>query len=237
MDPGLPPAISFTEMAAPGDDQGGPYSSTLSDATAGGATQQQQKGRGRFSGRQRFSPGAAEAAAESAANEGPVASSESASGSGAGGMPPVDTGDLGPQSSLRPPPESVSISGGLDKATEELVAAANEALELAMRYRGAFQTTPSPASAASARGVQPGPSPLVFSGCHVFKSGCTGLTLMPAALSESPRGEAAAAAGSPGIADAAEVNAGGRRLPAVAAAFLSRAMLGHDRFSMLDLQV
>ena len=81
--------------------------------------------------------------------------------------------------------------------------------------RGMLPPSPSPTSSPPL----PSPSsPLVFSSSGVFASGCTGLTLVP---------EHHSTIGS----------SGSSGLPASVVAAMSRAMMGHDRFSVMELQV
>jgi hypothetical protein len=57
-------------------------------------------------------------------------------------------------------------------------------------------------------------APLVFHGGQVHSTGCVGMVLMPD-----------------------EGDGAGRRLPPAVVATMARAMLGQDRFSVLDVQV
>ena len=77
--------------------------------------------------------------------------------------------------------------------------------------RGQGATPPAAAS-------HPPSSSLVFSGSRMFASGCTGLMLVP------PEQHSA-------------VNCSGGGLPTSVVAAMSMAMLGHDLFSALELQV
>ncbi|GAX82803.1 hypothetical protein CEUSTIGMA_g10229.t1 [Chlamydomonas eustigma] len=134
----------------------------------------------------------------------------------------------------------VAPPGGLDEATEDLVAAANQALELAMERRGqpvrggrssreassGMVASSLPISLASLIGsssadlnaifsekLATSQAPLVFHGTQLHSNGCVGVVLMPA-----------------------EEDGAGSRLPPAVVATMARAMLGQDRFSVLDVQ-
>ena len=104
--------------------------------------------------------------------------------------------------------------GGLRRPNSSSGASSNSE-DVGGGLRGTLPPSPSPTSSPPL----PSPSsPLVFSSSGVFASGCTGLTLVP---------EHHSTIGS----------SGSSGLPASVVAAMSRAMMGHDRFSVMELQV